>query len=157
MLWWAVWMLPKSLGEGILACVERVWKVGWLSRWSLWTAPGSVAELLERRWAELGIELIEEMLLLYDGHTVVGVVGMMAVAGMVALSFVPAIDAWIMGLPMHGLELVGLFVVGFVVLLWQVVWRAWVAYLYGVETWDLRAVMALARWMGMKEPREDDH
>ncbi len=36
-------------------------------------------------------------------------------------------------------------------ILQPVIWRAWLAHLYGVETWDLRLVLRVCRALGMRE------
>ncbi len=33
-------------------------------------------------------------------------------------------------------------------------WRVWIAHLYGIETWDMKMILAVARWLGMKEPEQ---
>ena len=47
-------------------------------------------------------------------------------------------------------------VVGIVpVYFWHIAWRFWLVHLYGVETWDLKMILWLARWLGMREPQRE--
>ena len=45
----------------------------------------------------------------------------------------------------------GWMVAWFLLIVWQVTWRVWIAHLYGVKTWDLQLVLRIARLLGMKE------
>ena len=132
---------------------------GWVTgRWSLynrwmdWTILLRVEAHLKARWLEAGIEPTQEFWLVYDSRNVVTVsllffelVGLVVWEILYLVVLKGVISRW-----EHWIAL-GWMVAWFLLIVWQVTWRVWIAHLYGVKTWDLQLVLRIARLLGMKE------
>ena len=158
-----------SIVKGIVAL--SLWIIGWLrqdwawyERWMNWTTPLRAEHKLKDHWARAGIEPPEELWLIYDSMETVGfAMFILQVVGMVVLCIGGGLCLWVqIKVPALAVEpilrvwdafaliVLSLLCTGGV---WGISWRTWIAYLYGLEMWDLRLIGRAARWLGMKDVR----
>jgi len=148
----------KALVAGLLRLVELVvGRRGWYASWMDWSLILAGERHLLSHWEKVGIIPPEDFWLLYDVRqsfsmrlNLEEIIVFMALCGaswgMIGHLFL----IW----PVNQL-LTLLLVILWVTALaayWHITWRFWLAYLYGVETWDLKMMLWLARRLGMQEP-----
>ncbi len=119
----------------------------------MWTLPESAEEHLQDRWRRLGLEPTQEVRLIYDARTAAGVGRLVAVvAGVALLALLVPFNLTAPVLQGYGWSLGALLALGVVYwILRPAVWRAWLAHLYGVRTWDLRMIVWACRALRMQD------
>jgi hypothetical protein len=146
-------LLARVVGDAVAGRLERVLgRPDWNARWREWLLPGVAADRLREHWA--GSEPPGEVQVLFDNQTAEAV----AVA---AATWAGVLIWWLLmewlsqaaaGTTVVWLVQVialGLWLVAEYRVLAPLAWRAWLVHLYGMETRDLRVILALAQRMGM--------
>jgi len=146
--WWVLWGIVRLPVEALLWLWARVsGSRELLGRWQMWTLPGAAAEHIEARWARLGIVRSQEWMIVYEGVTPDALMRILVAAVVTVLLTLLKVYVnapWEVIWPLAGVALIYW-------LLAPAVWRAWLAYLYGVNTWDLRMIVRLCRKLGMRQ------
>jgi len=145
-----------SIVKGIVAL--PLWIIGWLrrdwawyERWMNWTILLRAERRLKDYWRRAGIEPVEEMWLIYDARETVGVtMFLLQMLGAIGLGFCGLGCLWVqLQFPSVVVEKIWWFLGGALWIaalllclggIWWISWRTWIAYLYGLETWDLRLI-----------------
>ncbi len=125
-----------------------------LHRWLMWTLPGAAEEHLLARWQRLGLEPTQEVRLLYDAGTLRGISSTAAAAAGIVMLVLFGLLSLHPTSPLSGWGLVVDLVLMLGVVYWLLrpaIWRAWLAHLYGVRTWDLRMAVWACRVLGMRD------
>lgn len=153
-----VWLLlftPIKVGVELgLGLVELlIGRRGWRERWRMWTVAVMADEHLRVQWARSGQAPTEDFGLVYDAR-LGRAIWLLVLAYAMWIGMNPLAAVWsqseVMFMSGVGLNL-GVLVMGLYSIA-HIAWRVWLAYLCGVETWDLRMIAALARRLGMRAP-----
>ncbi|MBN1936246.1 MAG: hypothetical protein JW934_16375 [Anaerolineae bacterium] len=158
--WWLLGSPIKWLVAVGLWLIEAViGRRGWRERWWNWTILQTAERKLKAIWYRRGHEPAEEMWLLYDAWDVrsalwpIAVLAAMAVLLVLPVLWIATAENWLyLALRWWGITLMAAGAITLGITALPVSRRAWLAHLYGVEMWDLRMVLDLARWLGMSRP-----
>ena len=158
-----------SIVKGLVAL--PLWVMGWLrkdwewyERWMNWTLPLRAERRLKDYWARAGIEPTEELWLIYDAREAMGfAMFILQMLGTIGLGFCGLGCLWVqLQFPSVAVEGIWWLFGGAVwvatlllclMSIWWISWRTWIAYLYGLEAWDLKLIERAARRPGMKDMR----
>lgn len=166
-VWVSVWMavggLPKAVGRGVVAVLDAQDRRGWRKRWDEWTIVLSAERSLLRVWAQRGVPLTEDLVLLYDRFDLAAVKGFWWVCGLAAVSVLASLlmavwaPDWLESVGYRvwlGAIWAGLLV-GYGRTAWPVAWRVWLAHRYGVKRWDIDLPLRVAAWVKELDRRVD--
>lgn len=150
---WMMLTVVKALVAGLLRLVELVvGRHGWYESWMDWSLILAGERHLRSHWEQTGIIPPEDFWLLYDVRQSFSmrlylevIIVFMALCGASLSVIGHSVSIWPAKL-LHVLQWV-IALAG----LWHLTWRFWLAHLYGVETWDLKMMLWLARRLGMPE------